>query len=145
MKILLIHNYYRYRGGEDRYVGILEDTLIRQGHQVIRFFYDSRDIDGFSFIKKLLIPIKLINSPKMNRELAKLLEYEKPGLAVVHNLAPLLSLSILKVLQRKHVPILKRLENYKFLCLNGLFLENNFNICERCKSGNFLPGILRRC
>ena len=145
MKILLIHNYYRYRGGEDRYAGILEDTLTREGHQVIRFFYDSRDIDRFSIIQKLLIPLKLLNSSKINRELAKLLIQEKPNLAVVHNLAPLLSLSILRVLQRKGIPILKRLENYKYLCLNGLFLENNFKACERCKDGNFLPGIFRRC
>jgi glycosyltransferase involved in cell wall biosynthesis len=70
---------------------------------------------------------------------------EKPDLAVVHNLAPLLSLSLLKVLHKKNIPVLKRLENYKFLCLNGLFLLNNFHVCERCKNGNFLPGILRRC
>lgn len=145
MKILLVHNYYRYRGGEDRYVTILEDTLTRKGHQVIRFFCDSRDIDGFSPLKKWAIPFKLINSPGVNKELEKLLLAEKPELAVVHNLAPLLSLSILRVLKKNRVPILKRLENYKFLCLNGLFLRNNFTTCEKCKAGNFLPGIIHRC
>ncbi len=145
MKILLVHNYYRYRGGEDRYVTILEDTLTRKGHQVMRFFCDSRDIDGFSPVKKCALPFKLINSPALNRELEKLLLAEKPDLAVVHNLAPLLSLSILRVLQKHGVPILKRLENYKFLCLNGLFLRNDFTTCEKCKPGNFLPGIIHRC
>lgn len=145
MKILLIHNYYRYRGGEDRYAGILENSLKRKGHQVVRFFYDSRDIDNFSIIQKLLIPIRLLNSSNINRQLTNLLSQEKPNLAIVHNLAPLLSLSILRVLKKNRVPILKRLENYKYLCLNGLFLENNFKTCERCKNGNFLPGIFRRC
>jgi len=145
MKILLVHNYYRYRGGEDRYVAILEDTLTRAGHRVIRFFRDSRDIDGFSPVKKWAIPFKLINSPALNRELEKFLLAEKPDLAVVHNLAPLLSLSVLRVLKKHGVPILKRLENYKFLCLNGLFLRNDFTTCEKCKPGNFLPGIIHRC
>jgi len=147
MKILLIHNFYRYRGGEDRYVEILEETLCQGGnrHQVIHFFYDSRSIEKFNFFQKCMIPFKLVHSFSANRKLEKLIEVEKPGLAVVHNLFPLLSLSILKVLKKNRIPILKRLENYKFLCLNGLFLRNNFNVCEVCKHGNFFPGIFHRC
>ena len=101
MKILLIHNFYRYRGGEDRYVNILEKTLIQKGHQVIPFFYDSRDIERANFFKKWLVPLKLIHSPAINRKLETLLADEKPDLAVVHNLAPSLPLSILKTLKRK--------------------------------------------
>ena len=41
--------------------------------------------------------------------------------------------------------MVKRLENYKFLCLNGLFLRNNFKVCESCKQGNFLHGVAHRC
>ena len=145
MKILLIHNYYRYRGGEDRYVEILEDILTKKNHQVIRFVYDSRSIQHFNLFRKWLIPMKLINSPSVNRKLEKCLAEGKPDLAVVHNLSPLLSLSVLKVLKRNGVPILKRLENYKFLCLNGLFLRNNFRVCEKCKHGNFFHGIFHRC
>jgi glycosyltransferase involved in cell wall biosynthesis len=145
MKILLIHNFYRYRGGEDRYVNILEKTLIKKGHRVIPFFYDSRDIQRANFFKKWLVPVKLIHSPAVNRRLESLLADGKPDLAVVHNLAPSLPLSILKILKRNGVPILKRLENYKFLCLNGLFLRNNFKVCEKCKYGNFLHGIVYRC
>ncbi len=145
MKILLIHNFYRYRGGEDRYVTILEKTLTQKGHRVIPFFYDSRDIERANFFKKWLVPVKLIHSPAINRKLKTLLAEEKPHLAVVHNLAPSLPLSILKTLKRNNVPILKRLENYKFLCLNGLLLRNNFKVCEKCKYGNFLYGIFFRC
>lgn len=145
MKILLIHNFYRYRGGEDRYVNILEDTLKTNGHDVIRFFCDSRSIQHFNFLKKWLIPVKLFNSPSANRKLEDCLAKEKPDLAVVHNLPPLLSLSVLNVLKRNGIPILKRLENYKFLCLNGLFLRNDFTVCEKCKYGNFFHGIFHRC
>ncbi len=145
MKILLIHNYYRFRGGEDRYVDILENLLNHEGHQVTRFFSDSRDIRQFNFQQKLLIPLRLIRAPATGRKLDALLEKENPDLAIVHNLFPLFSLSLLKVLKRRSIPILKRLENYKFLCLNGLFLRNNFKVCEKCKQGNFFPGIFYRC
>lgn len=145
MKILLIHNYYRYRGGEDRYVEILKDTLSRKGHQVKGFSCDSKEIKTFNLIDKLLIPLKLIHSSTANRKLEKLILEEKPDLAVIHNLFPLVSLSILKVLKRYRVPIVKRIENYRFLCLNGLFLRNNSGICDVCKNGNLFPGIVHRC
>jgi len=145
MKILLIHNFYRYRGGEDRYVEILEETLVSKGYQVSHFFYDSRNINTFNFFQKCLIPLRLIHSPRLNKKLKKLLREEKPDLVVVHNLSPLLSFSLLKVLKRSGIPLLKRLENYKFLCLNGLFLRNDFTVCEVCKHGNFFPGMIHRC
>jgi glycosyltransferase involved in cell wall biosynthesis len=145
MKILLIHNFYRFRGGEDRYVKILEEILLQQGHRVVHFFSDSRSIKQFKLPQKCMIPFKLIHSPAANRQLQALLEEEKPDLAVAHNLMPMLSPSLLKVLKRNNIPILKRLENYKFLCLNGLFLRNDFTVCEGCKYGNFFPGIFYRC
>ncbi len=145
MKILLIHNYYRYRGGEDRYVEVLKDTLSRKGHQVVGFSYDSKEIKTFNLIDKLLIPAKIIHSSTVNQKLEKLLLEEKPDLAVIHNLFPLVSLSILKVLKKYRNPIVKRIENYRFLCLNGLFFRNNSGICDVCKNGNLIPGIIHKC
>jgi glycosyltransferase involved in cell wall biosynthesis len=145
MKILLIHNFYRFRGGEDRYVKILEETLISKGHQVNHFSLDSRNISEFNLFQKCMIPLQLIGSPSLNNKLEELLIEETPDLVVFHNLSPLLSFSLLKVVKRRGIPILKRLENYKFLCLNGLFLRNDFTVCEACKHGNFLPGVIHRC
>ena len=113
--------------------------------EITYVFCDSRDIEGFGFFRKCMIPLRLVRSPGSARRLARLVEREKPQLAVVHNLFPLLSLGVLKVLKRRGVPILKRLENYKFLCLNGLFLRSDYRVCEACKGGNFLPGVFHRC
>ena len=89
MKILLIHNFYRYRGGEDRYVNILEETLVSKGHQVSHFFYDSRNISSFNFFQKCMIPLRLIRSSSLNKKLEKLLIEERPNLVVVQVAAPL--------------------------------------------------------
>lgn len=145
MKILLIHNYYRYRGGEDRYAETLKETLSRNGHSVTPFSLDSKAIGEFGLLDKLLIPKRLIHSSSVNRKIEELLEKEKPDIAVIHNLFPLLSLSILKVLKKHGIPIVKRIENYRFLCLNGLFLRNGTRICDVCKNGNFLPGMIHKC
>jgi len=145
MKILLIHNYYRYRGGEDRYAETLKETLSGNGHSVIRFSLDSKEIKQFTLMDKLLIPKRLIHSSSVNKKVEELLEKEKPDLAVIHNLFPLISLSVLKVLKKHGIPIVKRIENYRFLCLNGLFLRNNAQVCDVCKNGNFIPGIIHKC
>lgn len=145
MKILLVHNYYRYRGGEDRYAETLKDTLTQHGHQVVQFSFDSREIKEYSIIRKLSIPRRFIRSREVEQSLETLLEKEKPDLAMIHNMFPLISLSTLQVLKKHGVPIIKRIENYRFLCLNGLFLRNNHGPCDLCKDGNFWPGIRYRC
>ncbi len=145
MKTLLIHNYYRYRGGEDRYAETLKETLSRNGHSVTRFSLDSKEINAFSLMDKLLIPKRLIHSSSVNKKVEELLEKDKPDLAVIHNLFPLVSLSVLNVLKKHGIPIVKRIENYRFLCLNGLFLRNDSRVCDVCKNGNFIPGIIHKC
>lgn len=145
MKILLIHNYYRYRGGEDRYAVTLKETLSIKGHSVTQFSLDSKAIKEFGLLDKLLIPKRLIHSAPVNRQIEELVEKDKPDLAIIHNLFPLLPISILKILKKHGIPIVKRIENYRFLCLNGLFLRNGTQICDVCKDGNFIPGIIHKC
>jgi glycosyltransferase involved in cell wall biosynthesis len=37
------------------------------------------------------------------------------------------------------------LHNYRFLCPNGLFLNNKCEVCEKCKKGNFFYATLGKC
>lgn len=145
MNILAAHNYYRNRGGEDRCADTLRQTLIANGHHVIPFDCDSRDIDRFSLSQKLAIPLRFRRSRDIETRLARLLEKEKPHVAIIHNLFPLLGLSILNVLKAHHIPVIKRIENYRFLCLNGLFLRRGYGVCRVCRHGNLLPGVIHRC
>src|SRR5207249_125330 len=57
---------------------------------------------------------------------------------------PLLSLTPYETLANRSVPIVQVVYNYRFLCLNGE-LYTGGAICERCASGNYLHGVLRRC
>ncbi len=145
MNILSIHNFYRFRGGEDRYVLLLEEMLKEKGHVVTTFFYDSAHIENYSKLKKYWIPLSLIRGLSVEKKLKRILLEKKPQVAIVHNLSPLISQSIIRFLKKNNIPVLKRLENFKFLCLNGLFMRNDFSACEVCKNGNFLPGIFHRC
>ncbi len=145
MKILQVHNYYRYRGGEDRYAETIGQALTASGHQVVPFHYDSKDISSFGPWQKLSIPTRVIRSGDVNRRLRRLLKEQPVDLAMVHNLFPLISLSTLEILKEHNIPVVKRLENYRFLCLNGLFLRTGHGVCDVCKTGNFFPGIRHGC
>ncbi|KKP29423.1 MAG: Glycosyl transferase group 1, partial [Parcubacteria group bacterium GW2011_GWA2_31_28] len=47
MKILFIHNYYQYYGGEETYFHSLTKLLQQKGHEVITYTKDSKDIKTF--------------------------------------------------------------------------------------------------
>lgn len=53
-------------------------------------------------------------------------------MAIVQNLYPLLSPSIFKPLNDRHVPVVMRCPNYRLFCPGGLCLDNDGHICERC-------------
>jgi len=44
MKILLVHNYYQYPGGEDTYFESLKELLIKNGHEVKTYIKDNKKI-----------------------------------------------------------------------------------------------------
>ena len=44
MKILVAHNRYRYRGGEDMVVDAEVDLLRRNGHEVLVYLRDNEEL-----------------------------------------------------------------------------------------------------
>ncbi len=53
MKILVIHNKYRYKGGENTVVQAEINLLENYGHTVIPYMRDSREIANFTFKERL--------------------------------------------------------------------------------------------
>ena len=79
------------------------------------------------------------------KSLKEVIVKEKPDVAHVHNVFPLLSPSVFYVLKDMNVPIVQTLHNYRYMCANGLFLTNNGQVCERCKTGSFFNAVLFKC
>ena len=53
MNILIIHNYYAERGGEDVVFEIESKALQSLGHKVIRYSRNNKEIEKYSFFKKV--------------------------------------------------------------------------------------------
>ena len=145
MKILLCHNYYRHRGGEEETVFREKELLERNGHEVVLFTRNSREIDNFNFFQRLISLFEVVFSFLVYRRLKKIIEKESPDIVHVHNIFPLISPAVYYAAKSCHIPVVQTLHNYRFLCLNGLFLRNNGRICEKCQKGDFIYGILNKC
>lgn len=135
MKILQIHNLYQKHGGEDAVVEIERQLLQANGHTVLSLIADNKNINNIISARK-----------SFYERLEKLIE-ENPDidLAHIHNIFSIISPKIYNYLKKKKIPILQTIHNFRFLCPNGLFFDNNNHICELCKNGNFKNSVLKKC
>jgi len=145
MKILICHNFYQHRGGEEETVFREKELLEKKGHKVVFFTRNSREIESFHFFHKIIFLFEVFFSVSIYRKLKQLIKKKKPDIVHIHNIFPLLSPAVYYAAKSCNVPVVQTLHNYRFLCLNGLFLQNNGKICEKCKKGNFISGILNKC
>jgi glycosyltransferase involved in cell wall biosynthesis len=144
MKILLCHDFYRQPGGERMAFEAHERLLVDHGHEVLRLTRHNREIDDFSLAERLRLPFGAIDSRRTRREVDALVARERPDVAHVHNVFPLLSPSLYRALARHGVPIVQTLHNFRFLCPNALFFTHG-EVCERCAKGNTLHAVRLRC
>ena len=129
MKILLCHNYYKDRGGEDEVVDFEKELLSKNGYDVMEYFKKSPDIDNR--INNFRIFLSMFFSLRTVFELKKIIKKYKPDVAHIHNIFPIISPSMYYILNKNHIPIVQTMHNYRFYCSNGLGLKNN-QICDRC-------------
>lgn len=144
MKILIIHNQYQQAGGEKTAVEAQVQLLRQHGHEVILYLRDNDEIKGFNFWQKINFVFQTIFSMRTVRDLTRIIRAEKPQIAHVHNVFPLISPSVYRVLRKNKVPVIQTIHNFRFLCPNGLFYTHG-HICERCTMGNMLSAVRWRC
>ena len=144
MHILQIHNFYQIPGGEDRVVDSERRLLEANGHSVVRYTMHNNDIKGYNLIKKIGFLAETVYSRRTLKEMNKLIDGERPDVAHIHNVFPVISPSVYYCLKRRRIPIVQSVHNYRFLCPNGLFYRNNA-VCEKCKGGNTFNCFFHKC
>jgi glycosyltransferase involved in cell wall biosynthesis len=144
LKILLIHNFFQKYGGQDSVVSAEIKGLATRGHKVIPFTRHSNELYSIGLMAKLTFPIDAIFSTQTQRELLHVISTEKPDVAYIHNVFPLLSPSVYHTLSIAGVPCLQCVHDFRLLCPNGLFYVDG-KCCERCKGGNYGHAVIHRC
>ncbi len=144
MNILLCHNFYRSKGGEDRCVELLSELLTSKGHTVLPFFKYSRSFEAYGVVKRSMLPFEILYSLSSRSAVRSLVRANLPQLAYIHNLYPFISPSILSILRDHSIPVIMTMHAYKPLCTNGLFFTKG-RVCEKCGNGNYIHSIINNC
>ena len=130
MKILMIHNKYGKHSGEEAVVDAQIKLLEENGHKVISYFRSSEELETMPLGKAKAFVLGLKNT-KSIADIKQILVDEKPDIAHVHNLYPIISPAILPVIKSFGIPVAMTIHNYRLLCPNGLFFTKGA-VCEKC-------------
>lgn len=122
MRIIMIHNRYRYQGGEDSVFQAEVQLLFGHGHDVDQLIFDNKDIpDNFN---KYLQGFRGIYNVSSALALQKRIEEFKPDIIHVHNFFPLASPSIFYTAKKYDIPVIVTLHNFRLVCPSGTLFHN---------------------
>ncbi|WP_158513354.1 glycosyltransferase family 4 protein [Exiguobacterium sp. ZWU0009] len=131
MKILMVHNEYKSKGGEDTVLTSEINMLKKMGNEVILYIESNSNINQNNKIQMVKTGINTIWSVSSFKKFRKILAELKPDIIHVHNTFPIISPSIYKAAKVQKIPLVQTLHNYRLVCSNGLLLKNGLP-CEKC-------------
>lgn len=153
MKVLLINNCHYKRGGADIVYLNTARLLEEHGHHVVFFsFADNKNLNFDAkneyFVRKsgkIKQLLGYFHNKEAARELAKVLEKEKPDIAHAHLMWGGMTGAIIPVLHKYGVPIVHTVHDYRMVCPAYTFRNGKGEVCERCKGGRYMACIKNRC
>jgi glycosyltransferase involved in cell wall biosynthesis len=142
MKVLLCHSYYTQRGGEDQSFEDERDLLLAHGHRVIQYVRRNDELVGAN---PLFAAGATLWNRRAARDVARLIDGERPDVLHATNTFPLLSPAVCYAASRRGVAVVQALRNYRLLCANSYLLRDG-RPCEDCLGRSIpWPAIKHRC
>lgn len=141
MRILIAHNAYQLRGGEDTAVESEAALLRAHGHEVAEYRRDNSEITGMS---KSVLAANTLWSRRTVHEADRLTAEFQPDVIHAHNTFPLISPALYWAAERAAVPMVQTLHNFRLMCLSAMFLRDG-KVCEDCLGRLPWRGVARKC
>ncbi|MBX2860459.1 MAG: glycosyltransferase family 4 protein [Vampirovibrio sp.] len=129
MKILMLHNHYQHRGGENAVFEAESALLAAHGHAVETVTFSNDDIQ--TPWQKAMAGVKGLYNPTSASILAQKIKAFQPDVLHLHNFFPVASPSVLYTARRMGVPTVVTLHNYRLICPKALLYRDG-EVCERC-------------
>lgn len=144
LRVLLVHNRYKLRGGEDSVFEAERDMLIAAGH-IVHVYEVTNDTINES-TSKLKLFFNTIWSKASYSKILNIIKEFNPDVVHCHNTFPQISPSIYYACNKAGVPVVQTLHNYRLTCLNGyLFREQECQLCEKCLGKSPIRGVFKKC
>lgn len=143
MRVLLVHNYYRFRGGEDSVFETSREALEANGIEVDVFA--TRSSDEVARRGQLgVLRNAVFGRDSAERFLAHVRSLD-PDVVHFHNTFPTMSPSFIRLVRLAGFPTVVTLHNYRYACLNGLQFRHG-RTCSACVGRRLaLPGVWHAC
>jgi glycosyltransferase involved in cell wall biosynthesis len=142
MRILIAHNQYLFRGGEDECVEAEAALLRDNGHVVDECILDNSAVATLGSAR---VAARTTWSMPAYRDMRTRIRAFRPDIVHVHNFFPLLSPALHYAAAVEHVPSVQTLHNYRLACLNGYFFRDG-HVCEDCTHTAVpWPGVVHGC
>lgn len=142
MRVLLAHNYYRFRGGEDLCFEADRELLESRGHHVITYTRHNDDVGKSSSWQEAK---RTVWNRRTYEEVSELIRRETPDVMHAHNTFPLISPAIYDAAADAGVAVVQALHNYRPMCVGGVLLRDGQR-CESCVGKRWATaGIRHRC
>lgn len=141
MRVLIAHNAYQQRGGEDVVAEAEAELLRAHGHEVLLY---SRHNDELAQMGRLEAAAGTLWSRRTAREVRALIAERRPDVVHVHNSFPLISPALHAAAHDAGVPVVQTLHNFRLLCPQAMLLREG-RVCEDCVGRLPLPGVRHAC
>ena len=141
-RLLVLHSYYRQRGGEDEVFDAECGLLERMGHQVLRHVVDNQTAVGMG---RLALATRTVWNSEGFDAVTDILQRDRPDLVHVHNTFPIMSPAVVHAVYRQKIPCVVTLHNFRIFCAQGSFLRDGRE-CTKCEGRRVgIPGVLHAC
>ena len=145
MRILVAHNSYQQRGGEDAVVAAEVGQLESHGDTVVRYSRHNDELHGIGALGRLRAAAETVWAFRAKDELERVIADHKPDIAHFHNTFPLISPAAYYACANAGIPVVQTLHNFRLMCPAATLVRDG-KICESCV-GRAVPwaGMLHRC
>lgn len=141
MKILIAHNFYQHRGGEDAVVEAEADLLRKNGHDVETYCRHNDELQGMPLAASA---VSAIWSSRSAGEAERICRRFQPDLIHVHNTFPLISPALYWMAERLRIPVVQTLHNFRLVCPQAMLLRDG-RVCEDCLGKLPWRAVARKC
>lgn len=143
MRVLLVHNRYQQKGGEDSVVEAEMEILRSHDVQVELVQADNDHIHGT--LNKIRASAEVVYSRRGAAQVEAAIARIRPDVMHVHNWFPTLSPAVFRACNNAGVPVVHTLHNYRLLCVKASLYRDG-RPCEECIGKKLrFPGVRHAC
>jgi len=129
-KILLLHNEYKEKGGED--IAVDSEIALLESKYNLKVLKFNNSIEK---PYKQFISFLTLSNNQSNKLIKENIDSFSPDIIYIHNTWFKISLGIFKLLNSYKIPVFIKLHNFRYSCTKSFFFKNhidNNSFCPAC-------------